>query len=398
MIKIKENLKEIVTLLFFVVLAFVFLSYKITTVPPGINGDESGIGYNAILMSRNLTDENNNFLPLFIFAKGSDWKQPISVYTTALMFKVFGSSFLILRVTSVLFVIVSIIILYFLTKEIFNFRFFVVSFLILITTPIIIIQSHLALENIAVLPFVLFWLLMLAKYEKNKKNIYLFLGGVSLGIGIFSYLGMRLAIPVLSLITLIYLRNYLKKGVYFMLGVLPFFILLFIANFYYPGAVVGHYEGGIQSIYDFLLRYLSIFDLSFLFLKGDITPYHSTGKAGMFLIVILPIFLMGIFKILKDKKPFEILVLISFFITPILFGLVPDIYRASRILVLVPFFVIISTIGFFTFNKKIRILILVLMSISTSFFVKDYWFDYPGRVKEIFSIPIDKTYEFRIKK
>ena len=164
MIKIKENLKEIVTLLFFVVLAFVFLSYKITTVPPGINGDESGIGYNAILMSRNLTDENNNFLPLFIFAKGSDWKQPISVYTTALMFKVFGSSFLILRVTSVLFVIVSIIILYFLTKEIFNFRFFVVSFLILITTPIIIIQSHLALENIAVLPFVLFWLLMLAKY------------------------------------------------------------------------------------------------------------------------------------------------------------------------------------------------------------------------------------------
>ena len=387
-------MKKIVILLISVIIAFIFLSYKLTEVPPGINGDESGIGYNAILISRNLTDENHNFLPLFIFAKGSDWKQPVSVYTTALVFKIFGSSFWTLRVTSILFVIVSIVILYFLAKERFDHKFFIIGFVILITAPIIIIQSHLALENIAVLPFIFFWLLML---EKNKKLIYPLLAGVSLGVGIFSYLGMRVVVPVLSLLSLLYFRKNLKQCFYFLLGVLPFFVLLYVANFYYPGAVFGHYSAPIPSLNDFLLRYLSVFDLSFLFLKGDATSIHSTGKAGMFLVATLPIFLIGIWKIIKGKKPLELVVLSSFFLLPLLFGFIPDIYRASRLLALVPFFVIISTIGFFGITRKIQILILALILINVSIFAKDYWFDYSNRVKDIFPIPIEKTYEFRLK-
>jgi 4-amino-4-deoxy-L-arabinose transferase-like glycosyltransferase len=383
-------MKNIIVLVLLLVLAFVFLSFRLTKVPPGINGDESGIGYNAILISRNLTDENGNFLPLFIFAKGSDWKQPVSVYTTALVFKIFGSSFWTLRVTSILFVIASIIFLYFLTKESFDFNFFVVGSLILMTVPIILIQSHLALENIAVLPFIFFWLWKLSKRPT--------LAGVSLGVGIFSYLGMRLIVPVLALLSLVYLRKDTRKIKGFLLGVLPFFLLLALANSYYPGAVVGHFSAPPPNINEFLLRYLSIFDLSFLFLKGDATLYHSTGKAGMFLMASLPIFLAGVYKILKDKKPFETLVLSSFFLSPILFGFIPDIYRASRILALIPFFVIISTIGFFTLTRNLRILILFLIVVNYLTFAKDYWFDYPKRVSEVFSIPIERTYEFRIKK
>jgi 4-amino-4-deoxy-L-arabinose transferase-like glycosyltransferase len=378
-------MKNLLLLLGVCLFSFFLLTYRITSVPPGINGDEVGIGHNAFLISRNLTDENDNFLPLFIFAKTSDWKQPVTVYSTALIFRLFGPSLMALRVTSVLLVIASVIIFYFLAREIFNLKFFLVGSLILITIPIIMIQSHLALENIAVLPFVFFWLLMLAKYEKAKKSIYLLLSGVSLGVGIFSYLGMRLIVPVLSLITLIYLRNNIKRGIYFILGVLPFFVLLFIANFYYPGAVIGHYSSSTPSVNEFLLRYISSFDLSFLFLKGDVTPFHSTGKVGMFLIATLPIFLIGVWKIIKDKKPFELLVLSSFFLAPIFFGFVPDVYRASRLLALIPFYVIISTLGFFAVSKKYRLVIFALVVINYLFFAKDYWFNYSERVKNEFS-------------
>jgi 4-amino-4-deoxy-L-arabinose transferase-like glycosyltransferase len=391
-------MKKVIILAIAIFVAFVFLSHKLTQVPPGINGDESGIGYNAILISRNLTDENNNFLPLFIFAKGSDWKQPVSVYTTALVFKVFGVSFWALRATSILFVLASIVILYFLANEVFDNKFFIVGFVIFITAPIILIQSHLALENIALLPFIFFWLLMLAKNEKSKKWIYSFLGGISLGIGIYSYLGMRIVVPVLSLITLVYLRKNFKKAIYFLLGLLPFFILLYVANLHYPGAVVGHYSAPTLTINEFLLRYLSVFDLSFLFLKGDATAIHSTGKAGMFLIATLPIFFMGVWKILKGKKPLEVLILSSFFLAPVMFGFIPDIYRASRLLALVPFYVIISTIGYIGLTRKIQVLVLVLMIINVFAFAKDYWFDYPNRVREVFPVPIEKTYEFRLKK
>lgn len=392
-------MKKFFILIFLCISAFLLYSFKITQVPPGINGDEVGIGHNAVLISRNLTDENNNFLPLFIFAKSSDWKQPVTVYTTALIFRLFGSSFEALRSTSILFVIVSIIIFYFITKEIFNFRFFIVGSLILITTPIIMIQSHLALENIAVLPFIFFWILMLAKYkhslasqspgEKRKKSVYLFLGGISLGIGIFSYLAMRIIVPILSVITVIYLGKNLKRTVYFLLGVVPFFILLYIANFYYPGAVFGHFSAPIPSVNEFLLRYLSVFDFSFLFLKGDATPIHSTGQAGMFLVSTLPVFLIGIWKILRQKKPFEILVLSSFFLLPILFGFVPDIYRTSRLLALVPFYIIISTIGILALPKKLGVIIIILMIFNYWFFVNDYWFSYSNRVKNDFPITIN---------
>lgn len=391
-------MKKLILLLIVLVLSFIFLSFRITKVPPGINGDESGIGYNAILISGNLTDENGNFLPLFIFAKGSDWKQPVSVYTTALVFKIFGHSFEALRATSILFVLVSIIIFYFLAKELFDFKFFVAGSFILITTPIIMIQSHLALENIAVLPFIFFWLLMLAKFGRDKKITYLIFAGISLGVGIFSYLGMRIIVPVLGLVALFHLRKNLKSRAYFLAGLLPFFLLLYIANFRYPGAVTGHFSAPALGVNEFLLRYLSVFDLSFLFLRGDTTPYHSTGTAGMFLVATLPIFLWGVYQILKKRTPFGSLVLASFFLSPIFFGFVPDIYRASRILSLVPFFVIISTIGFFSLGKRWRILFLILIIINSFAFTKDYWYDYPSRVKDVFPIPIERTYEFRIKK
>lgn len=391
-------MKNILLLLGICLFSFFLLAYRVINVPPGINGDEIGIGRNAVLVSRNLTDENDNFLPLFIFAKDSDWKQPVTIYATAIVFRLFGPSLTALRITSVLFVIISIIIFYFLAKEIFNRKFFVVGSLILVTIPIILIQSHLALENIAVLPFIFFWLLMLAKNRKSKKLIYSFLGGVSLGAGVFSYLGMRIVVPVLCVITLIYLRKNLKQVFYFLLGVIPFFILLFIANFYYPGAVMGHYNAPVPSVYDFLLRYLSVFDLSFLFFKGDATGLHSTGKAGMFLIATLPIFLIGIWKIVKDRKPFEILILSSFFLAPFLFGIIPDIYRASRLLALVPFYVIISAIGGTALSKKWLLIMIVLIAINYWNFTQDYWFNYPSRVVKEFPLTVSHyNYDFTKK-
>lgn len=391
-------MKNLFILLLVCLFSFLLFTYKITEVPPGINGDEAGIGYNSILISRNLTDENHNFLPLFIFAKGSDWKQPVTVYTTALFFRIFGVSYWLLRATSIFFILAALVILYLISKEFMGTNFFLISSLILITTPIVLIQSHLALENIAPLPFVLFWLWTTLKFEKTKKTYYLFWGGTSLGIGLFSYLGMRLIVPVLTFLTLIYLKKHIKQSIYFILGISPFFLLLLVAYFRYPSAVFGNFSGATQSVYEFLLRYLSIFDFSFLFFKGDITAYHSTGKAGMFLAATLPLFLIGVFKILCNKKPFEILILLSFFLSPVLFGLVPDIYRASRLLALVPFYAIISAVGFLSISKKPWIIFFVIiMAINYFYFVKDYWFDYAERVKKVFPIPIERTYEFHIK-
>lgn len=367
-------------------ISFFILIFRITEVPPGINGDEAGIAYNALLLSRNLRDETGKLLPIFVKPSNSDWKQPVTVYTTAVFFKIFGPSYKMLRMVSVFFALISIILAYKFTKSFWAIVLFV-------TTPIIMIQSHIAIENIALIPFILFWLYWLKKFEETKKNKYLVSSGISLGIGLFSYYGMRIIVPVLVVLTIVHLRK-VRHVVSFLGGVVPFFGFLFLSKFFYPGAVVGNYTASLKvSPYDFLYRYLSGFDFSFLFFNGDATNYHSTGLFGMLLIAVLPLFIIGAINVWKSKNRLGRLVLLSFFLGPILYGFVPEIHRASRLMVLVPLFVIVATEGLMNINKFAKVFALVVIVLSFVSFAKDYWYEYPKRVTSSFGTPLHQAFE-----
>ena len=55
-------------------LLFLF-TYKLTSVPRGITGDEASFGYNGILLARTLRDENGRRLPVFVLSLGgTDWR------------------------------------------------------------------------------------------------------------------------------------------------------------------------------------------------------------------------------------------------------------------------------------------------------------------------------------
>lgn len=378
--------------------SFFFFSFKNTEVPPAINGDEVLVGVNAILISKTLHDENGRFLPVFFSSQNlTDFKQPVTIYTTALLFKFFGPSFELMRQVSILFVLISAFLLFYLLKEIFNFSWALAGVLIFLTVPIIMIQSHLALENIAPLPFTIFWLLMLFNFKKSGKVLPLFFAGLTVGLSFYSYLGMRLIVPVLCVLTVIYIF-YLKKklflsySLFFILGVLPFLLTLPFIHKQYPGAILAYNRPVAPDSYqELILSYISSFDLSFLFIKGDSTPYHSTGKQGMFLLATLPIFLVGCYQAIR-KKGFLLFVLMVFFAIPLPYGLVPSIHRASRLLILIPLFVILTTLGFITISKirfgglkVIFIFTLTGLIILNYFdFVRDYWYSYSGRVRPNF--------------
>lgn len=408
--------KTLIILIIFFLLAFFLCTYKLVDVPPGINGDEAAIGYLATLISKTGFDANGRFLPLFTNVSWPDWKQPVTIYATVLMFKLFGISFYNLRLVSVIFVLLSGVIIYFSIRELFNQRLAIFSLFIYLTIPIILIQSHLALENIAPLPFISLWLWMLAKYSQVKKNIYLIFAGLAIGASLYSYLGLRLIMPILTILTggYVYYINrapkFRKSGVsavlIFFLAISPFLILLFLIRNQYPGAIFAlNHPRNITSYQEFLLPYISSFDLSFMFMKGDATNYHSTGRQGMFLLATLPLFILGIFKIVRMTKAFFIFILLVFFTTPILYGLPGSVYRASRLLTLIPPFVIITVLGFQTLLgiKKtawrigITILAISLIFLNYIDFALDYWNDYSNRVNQDFEKPIHQVYAKVVK-
>lgn len=400
-----KNIKVIFFLVIFFVASWFLLTYRIIQTPPGINGDEAAIGYNAALVARTGYDQNGRFMPLFVSVFDlTDWKQPITFYSTVLAFKLFGPSFVMLREVSVILVLISTLLIFLLSKDIFGNKGAIISLLIFITIPAILIQSHLALENIAPVPFIIFWLWMLYKYKNSFRSKYLFLAAISLGMGLFSYPGMRLIVPVYLFLTIgfIYYLNRKKKFrkilpeiFKFALIALIFPTFLYSIKNQYPGAILANNRPqGPQTYQNLILPYISSFDPSFLFIQGDSTPYHSTGRQGVFLLATLPLFVLGIARIIKKGDSFLIFILSAFFLTPLLYGLASSSHRGSRLLVLLPLFTLISSVGLYyllSFKRNwvrlLTVMILFLIGLNYLDFVKDYWYEYPNRVKSEFAKP-----------
>lgn len=370
------------------------LSYRLLSVPTGLTVDEAAFGYNATLLSRTFHDENGRFLPIFVLSiDGKDWRQPITQYYQTVFFRLFGASPFNLRFSSVILTIFSAFLIYLLAQQLFSkFYLSLISVFIYLTIPIVFIQSHLGLDNNMTIPFTVLWLLGLFKFSKTKNTLWLFLSAVSLGIGFYTYKGMRAVVPVWSLLSLIYLlkKSTWRQALKFSLFISPFFLVIPYLETHYAGAVFNGQGLHTLSYYDFFYPYLSTFDPGFMFITGDATLFHSTGHHGMFLLFSLPFFLTGIYAAVKKNLNSRFL-LVAFFTAPALMGIVNSVHRASRTMCLVPLFVLISLLGIdylwhqsTKFSRYLVALILALMIFNFSDFYRYYHHDYALVTQNLF--------------
>lgn len=387
-----------------VLLAF-FFSYRILEVPTGLTVDESAFGYNAVLLSRTGRDQNGWRIPVFVLSiNGKDWRQPVPQYYMTLFFKVFGPSVFNLRFSSVVIAAASAVLLFILAMKSFGNTGAVVTTIVFLATPILMIQSHMGLDNITPVPFVILWLLGIFLFSKERRLKYLVLAGLSLGTGFYTYKGMRGTVPVWAAITEIYLlslliekhgkalwQEFFRYAGIFALSVGPFFLVIPLLERLYPCAVFDCQKVTISSFYDFFYPYISSFDLSFLFIKGDATVYHSTGRHGMLLLASLPLFLVGVWEAIK-KKGFWFFVLVAFFTTPLFYGLVNSVFRASRLLAMIPLYSLVAGLGgmvIWNQRKKVwgKVLVgvmIVIFALNYGDFVRFYWFEYPRFTENVF--------------
>lgn len=385
-------MKNAIFLVVIAIVAFFFFSYRLTEVPSGMTIDEASIGYNAVLIGKTLRDETGRFFPIFTLTiNGSDWKQPSSIYAATVIFKIIGASVYNLRLISVVAAVTSLILVVYLNYLLLGKLGAILSGVFFATSPIVVMHSHLAQENIMPVPFIIGWLITIFLFQKQRKGYFLFLSGLILGASIYSYKGMRAIVPPLFLTTLLYLWFDKVKTwhgiLFFCLGVSPFVLIMPWLNIHYAGALFDSQGFFWRQYHDFLYFYLSNFDLSSLFIKGDSTAWHSTGLHGVFLVSTLPIFIIGQVSAFREKNNnrYYLFLLASFFLAPLLLGQVGQVHRFSRLLVLVPFFVTFCTLGFLKIKNKILIfLVSILITLNFIDFIKYYWFTYPAVTKQHF--------------
>lgn len=352
--------------------AVLFFSYKLTRVPPGINIDEASMGYNATLIDKTLRDENGRFLPVFFLTiDGKDWKMPVDTYAAALLFKIFGASFFGLRFVNVVWSVLSAFLFYLLLRFFFGWFYCLLGIVLFITTPLIFIHSRVMFECLALLPFFLGWIVLLLNYKKTGRLINLFLSGAVLGASFYSYKSMHAMAPVYFALTILYLffnfprKDLLRRVLAFSIGAFIFWAPVPWLHKKYAGAIFERRSVSFPDFFTAAYTYLSSFDFSFLFVRGDEMIIHSTGRHGMFLLPVLPLFFLGLCQMMKKFSKDFVLLLSALLLTPLPLIFVGSVYRANRLINYVPLVLFFAVLGikwiWELFNKKLRFSLLALL-------------------------------------
>ena len=135
---------------------------------------------------------------------------------------------------------------------------------------------------------------------------------------------------------------------------------------------------------DFLKNYSSHFSLDFLFITGDTNLRQHSGYFGEFFVVLLPIYLLGVFILFKNiKTKFSAFLLIFLALSPIPAAMVYEVPHASRAIYLfIPFSILIAwglNEIFLLKNKILAVFLSLVILANASLFYLDYFKDYQSR-------------------
>lgn len=413
--------------LVFLLGAFILYAGFLSKVPVHLNQDELGFALNAYSVSHTGFDENGRFLPLYFWHLGQMWATPVMTYLAALVLKFLPLSEVSVRLTSVLVGVIDIVLLWMLSRRYFkSIAWAYLSAILLIITPAHLIHSRLLLDNLYPVPFVLGWLLCIQLALEKHKVKYLFLAVFILGVGVHSYHAAKITMPFYFLTTLVIVFFNFKNKLYLLPGLFAAFLAPIIPLFLwlrsYPDTIFDQVRytkiydprlslgGGLltlispESLVKRVEVFISYFNPDLLFLRGDNSLIHSTHLSGVFLVPFIIFIPLGIYQLFKKTSTFNKLIIFGFLTFPLAGAIAGDHNRISRNLVILPFAILIATVGTqFMWNKKkqawkIICLILIFLSlIQFIFFYYDYLKNYLTRSYVEFRYNIPGALETTIK-
>lgn len=403
-----KNLKNTALVLTLIIIIAATLRLPMLDVlPSGITVDEAGQAISANSILKTGKDEWGDFLPLNPRGFG-DYKPPVLMYLMVPSIALFGMSEFAVRLPSAISGIFTVLVTYFLIKQLFkNKTLAVLSAFLLAISPWHIYYSRLAWEsNIGLLFFITAIWLFLKGLEKPK---YFAFSALSFGLAGLSYHSFKLLVPlmVLSLIIIFWsqVKKITKKHLITSVSVIMVFVLILGYGFIFSGAsrrasdqsilkeenlnslrqtqiedglpqplnrvVYNKYQFFVSKVTD---NYLGYYSFSFLF-----GPHRSDGSIlnfpslGLLYIWQLPLLLFGLWYLIKKRDQTAHVLFAWIILAPIPAAITQDYMHAGRAQPLFPALTIVSAVGlYYLFNllpnkntRKIFIVLSVLILIPS---------------------------------
>ncbi|OGY46186.1 MAG: hypothetical protein A2840_02500 [Candidatus Buchananbacteria bacterium RIFCSPHIGHO2_01_FULL_47_11b] len=428
-------MKKLHVLIFCVILliAAALRLYKLGTIPISMYIDEIAIGVDAKSIAQTGRDMHGHSWLTPMFLSYGDYKLPVYIWMAAASVKIFGATEFAVRLPSAVAGVLTVFLIYFISVELFEKRkdrvwIGLASAAVTAVLPWSVLFSRTGFEGHVGQMFLLLSILF-ALYAR-KRPLFMAWSAIVGALAVYTYFSVRFVFPVVLLASFIvsakkFESKYIFRGV---LGLVVFFLLLvpLVRSPYYApsnafrlsaSSILDNTQRVVYSnvlraqdheawysrifhhrelyfLKDLITHYAAHFDLSYLFISGDVNLRHSTGKTGVMLITFAPLFFAGLYVCARKEQKIGIFLAVWYLIALLPASVpneVPHALRSINGLSVVALLCGLGTVELYAFfNKKhfgkIILGILVLAILSNIFvFLHDYTAHYPTRSADAWS-------------
>lgn len=380
-------------LLFILLIAAFLRLWDLAGVPPHLRNDEAALGYNAYSILKTGRDEHGNFLPLLFKAFG-DWKMGMYVYLIVPFVAILGLTEIAVRLPYALAGIASVVLLYAASFELFQNKKIALSAAFLLSiSPVFVAFSRGAWD--VTFPLTLAGIYFFLLSLKNKKLLFL-LSAFCFGISLLSSQGAKFSTPViLVLLIIIFFKEFRKISIPLIFS--GFLILLLftipvalsfiqgkvgrittLSIFSYPNGrgfdLVVYFTKAIAS------RWMNLYSIKTLFIKGDLNPQHVAPDTGPFLIMDAVFLLIGFIKVIRTGFTKQMLFILStLFLLALPSALTIEKANFERVPTLFVPFLLIESFGVAVFWEKFKgkrwlVSLVIVLYITNYFYFLDQYF------------------------
>lgn len=309
---------ELFIALLLTIFALLFYSFKVGEVTPGIWGDEI-----IVAQAGEKILSESSFSPFTYHYVGHP--TPL-LYLAGFFIKTFGKSLWTIRIDGIIFGAMSVGALYFLIRLFYDKKIsLITSILFCFCYPFVAISrfaydisAFVFMETISAV------FIYLAYSKKNWR--YVFLSGISIGTGLYTYYAYKLFAFAFLILTAIVVVKYFPRDKLKVLIIL--FISFFVSSLMYFSFGLTHPDqlfsrasklfvfGQSFSLQRSFLEFLGNVknDLGALFFTADTNPRQNPAGGSYFDIITVFIYITGLFGLVKKNKKFLIISLILCFI------------------------------------------------------------------------------------
>ncbi len=373
-----------------IILAFALRVFNLAQVPPSLYWDEVSLGYNAYSILKTGKDEHGVRLPVTNFAAFGDYKPPGHIYLTVPSIYIFGLNEFAVRFPSAIFGTLTVILTYLLAIRLFNNKkIALVASLLLAISPWHLQTSRAAFEANLALFFSVLGIYAFVKFAVDRP-VYLWISAASFLVAIYTFTGQRLFVPFILLVLTIHFRKQVLSNFKLVLLVAAISAILFWPLFKFSTQTIeGRLRFNEVTIFrdlkpiedsikyrdidsfspwsnlmhnrrvfyasEYLKHYFDAFNPSFLFVKGDVNPRLSIQEVGHMYYFELPLVLLGLYYLFRNKQQYRFLILGWLLISPLGPATARETPHALRMIHILPTYQLIAAYGFCNLIKIIEL-------------------------------------------